>query len=389
MIDLKPQGTVYYGMHFVPGVCEYRPAGKDAFRVYVSDAVMREMGPTFAGRPVFVGHIDSERVARMSKEEACALADGWVIESFFNPADGKHWAKFVVVSKKGQQAIDEGLRLSNAYHPVLGAPGTWNMVDYDHEVIGGDYNHMALVDEPRYEESVVLTPDEFKAYNDEKSSELRELANSKKGDVAVKVNLFRRTKVEKLENGTDLESLVVRLASGRELSITELVNEAEKADEAKKKPRVADGEDLINMGEGKESLTVNGLLEKYNSAVNEVEAYKLKNAEGETDEDETDEDEDVENEADEDDELENDAEDGDGDDLENGEDCDMQNSRTVDQRRQGAAGRQAAGRRAADPGRARARALENASERTAPKRETAHIDLASDQVSRGKARYGS
>ncbi len=111
----------------------------------------------------------------------------------------------------------------------------------------------------------------------------------------MKLNLFKRSKVE---NAADIENMVVVLPkSGREVSITQLVNEADAADEKKK-----NGGDKVKV-DGVE-MTVAELVEALQNAKKKNKAKdEMMNKEDE------DEDDAVENEDDEDDAVENDDED--------------------------------------------------------------------------------
>lgn len=261
------KGTVYYGMHFYPGVAEYQEPGAEPYRVFLNEDTIRAMDPSFAGRPVFVMHVDGvdDDMDVLRKD-----ADGWVIESFFNQADGKHWVKFLVVSDRAETAIRNGMRLSNCYVPKNFANGgLWNGVSYLKEITGGEYEHLAIVPNPRYEESVILSPEEFKKYNEDKIVELKRLANSNKERVPM-LKFFKRAKVE---NTIDLESMSVVLPkSGKELTITELVNEMDAHEEKKKEPQMANGEDHVTVGDTK--MMVNELVEKYNALCAELDALK-------------------------------------------------------------------------------------------------------------------
>lgn len=249
------QGKIFYGMHFYPGVAEYQEEGKDSFRIFINDDTIRKMGPSFEGRPVFLEHVDEVNGKPLSEQRAQDIkkeADGWVIESFFNKADGKHWVKFVVVTERALRAIDQGFRLSNAYHPTLlvNRDGVWNGVPYQQEVKNGEFDHLALVDNPRYDESVVMSPQEFKEYNEGKLEELTLLANSqsKKGDKKVKLNFFKRTKSE---TEFDADLMVTLPKSKKEVSIVSLVNEADEMEEKKKKNEVmADPKHMVKMDDG-------------------------------------------------------------------------------------------------------------------------------------------
>lgn len=276
------KGKIYYGMHFYPGVAEYQEPGKDAFRVFLNEDTIRSMDPTFAGRPIYVEHVDE--VPQQPGSLVDREADGYVIESFYNSADGKHWVKFIIVSESGERAIKNGLRLSNAYIPTqFGKGGLWNGVEYAKEITGGEYEHLAIVKNPRYEESVIMTPEEFKQYNEDKLVELKRLSNSKeKGDSKMKLNFFKRAKVE---NSIDLaEMSVVLPKSGKEIAIIKLVNDADEMEEAKKKNEVmADMGHKVKMHDGS-MCNVGELLEKHKAMCDEMESMKKENEDSEIEE---------------------------------------------------------------------------------------------------------
>lgn len=256
---LNSGGQILYGMHFYPGVAQYDEPGKDPYRVFLNEDTLRKMDPSFAGKPIFVEHVDQvdQNLDELRKE-----ADGWVIESFFNSSDGKHWVKFIVVSKHAERAIENGFRLSNAYLPQLnGRAGEWNAVPYQNEVIGGEYEHLAIVKNPRYEESVILTPSEFKAYNENLQIELKRIANSKNKESSTmsRLKFWNRKPVE---NTTDFENLSVTLPKcGKEMSIVQLVNAMDEMEE-KKKENMADPMGMVKMHDGK-MCNVGELVEKY------------------------------------------------------------------------------------------------------------------------------
>lgn len=264
------KGTIYYGLHFYPGVAEYTELGGEVERVFINEDTIRSMDPTFAGRPVFVHHVNEvdQDINSLRGE-----ADGWVIESFFNDADGKHWVKFLVVSDKGAQAVQSGYKLSNAYVMKSAGPGgLWNGVPYNQQILGAEYEHLAIVNNPRYEESVIMTPDQFKAYNEDKRQELKRIANSKKGESSM-LNFFKKTKVE---NSADFENTVVVLPkSKQEVSISKLVNDMDEmamsmADDG----LMANGDHNVMVGE--EKMKVNDLIEKHCAMKQELEDLKKK-----------------------------------------------------------------------------------------------------------------
>ena len=228
-------------------------------------------------KPLVVEHIDGDLPD--SSEGLKQLADGYVSESFYNPADGKHWAKFIAVTDKAKKAIANGWKLSNAYKATeLGEGGKWHAVDYQQEVLNGEYEHLALVQRPRYEASVILSPEEFKAYNLAKKAEITRLANSadnnhkSKGESTV-LKLFTRKKVE---NSADFDEMMVILPkSGKELTLTELVTRMDKFENGE---GFANPDHLVKVGN--EEMSVKEMASCYGKmkASMEEEEEKKKNS---------------------------------------------------------------------------------------------------------------
>lgn len=383
----EAKGNIYYGIHFYPGVAEYQEPDKEPYRVFLNENTLRRMDPTFAGRPVFVEHVDGvdDDIDELKKE-----ADGWVIESFFNSADGKHWVKFIIVSDRGERAIKNGFRLSNCYEPQdFAQGGLWNGVTYAREVTDGEYEHLAVVKHPRYEESVIMTPEEFKKYNSDKEIELKRLSNEGKGKGTMKLKIFKKAKVE---NTLDLEEMSVVLPkSGKEITILKLVNDAdEQADKKDMNAGMADPAHKVKMYDGS-YCNVGELVEKHKALHDELEAIKAKKEDAVEHESELSEDKaavDVEG----DDKSKNDEADaGDDDKKENDEsDEDAKKKALALAEHEDKEIEAAKKKNAADDkkklAKEKADRLRNA-HLTPP--ETVVLDLSEDKVARGQARYGS
>lgn len=273
------KGKIYYGMHFYPGLAQYEEPKKGPYKILLNEDVLRKMDPTFAGKPIFVEHVEEveSNLSELRKE-----ADGWVIESFFNQADGKHWTKFISVSDNSERAIKNGYRLSNAYVPKMnGKGGLWNGIPYQNEVVDGEYEHLAIVKHPRYDESVIMTPEEFKTYNENLKLELTRISNSKETK-KMKLKFWNRKPVE---NSVDLEGISVTLPTcGKEFTILQIVNAMDEAEE-KKKENMADSKAMVKLHDGT-MCNVADLVEKYkNKSEKEDEPKEPKEVENE-DEDE-------------------------------------------------------------------------------------------------------
>ena len=222
--NAKQEPRIFYARHIAPGVCGYEDE-----TVYLSEDALRKMDSTFAGKPIYVNH------QKVNLDNLQEEADGYVIESFYLPEDGAHWTKNIVVSDKGHEAIGKGWAVSNAYIPdEFGAGGEWHNLPYDREITNAHYTHLAIVENPRYEEAVIMTPEEFKTYKESKREQLKQLENSKnqKGEKRMNWKLF--DKKEKT-NSDEISKTMVELSNGSTISIGEMINAVEEDIKAKEK----------------------------------------------------------------------------------------------------------------------------------------------------------
>lgn len=243
----------YYGRHFSPGVVNY-PENKQM--LYVSPEVAKSMDETFQCRPLFVQHIESQVDLDTVQEEA----DGWVVRSFYEPLDGTHWTEFMAITDDAHEKIKDGWTLSNSYIvDETGPGGTWHNVPYDASIEKASYDHLSLVDNPRYEESIILTPEEFKAYQDDLKSKIESVKNSK--GVKSMTKFFNKKPVTKLDNEKEIEALSVKLPkSGVERTISQLINEADEAEMKKDEKKMANETDVVKIGD--DEVTVAELVSK-------------------------------------------------------------------------------------------------------------------------------
>lgn len=169
-----PQTHRYFVRHIKEDLVRY-PDGL----YYVPEEVLRNMDKSFSGKPVYVRHIDSKN----DSDERINDKVGDVVKSFYNEFDGWHWAE-ILVNDEGQSLFNKGWTVSNAHRPDrIGGGGVHNNQKYDHTVDSSEYEHLAITDSPRYEGALVLTPDEFKVYNEEKDKEIQSLKNSKENEM--------------------------------------------------------------------------------------------------------------------------------------------------------------------------------------------------------------
>ena len=273
----------YYCRHMQPGVCKYN----SEVVLVDTDAIKRMIGGDVIGQPVYVLHNtapNDERLKNLQEE-----ADGYITDSFYNELDGWAWFEFIVVSDKGHAAVAKGWAVSNAYMPTEWGPGgTKNNVPYDREIVNGAFTHLAIVPDPRYEDARIMTPEQFRLYQDSKKRELVELQNSKTepsgGKKMFKLFKTKREEVSAIDADTQVE-----LENGKTVSVGEMLNamkknsedeekaKAEKEKKEKENSEKINGDSMVEC-EG-EKMPLKELVNKYNAAMKaNAEADEKKNA---------------------------------------------------------------------------------------------------------------
>jgi hypothetical protein len=207
------------------------------------------MAKTFEGKPVYVHHqeVDLENL----KDQM----DGVVSESFWNKYDGEWWIKFVAITDDAKQAIANGWGVSNCYdHLVRGNGGTCINVKYDSEIIGGQFQHLAIVPNPRYEDAKIYTEEEYNNYIEQKKQKLDKITNSKGEQNMEKilneadVKDLLLSKDSDITVGEAIEVLMnskkvidadaeILLANGEKISVSELINACKKNEEDDKEEK--------------------------------------------------------------------------------------------------------------------------------------------------------
>lgn len=214
---------IFYARHMQPG-----PARYENETILVDTDAMKAMLPTAVGKPVYIHHqpVDLKNM----KEEAA----GYITEAFYNELDGWAWFKILAIDDECHNAIKKGWSVSNAYRPTQFANGgTKNNVPYDREVVGGDFTHLAIVPDPRYEDATIMSPEEFKGYQESKRAHLAELQNSLRSKGPSMFKLFKTTREQVSTVDGEVE---IELQNGKQVSIAEMIKTVE--DAAKAVPQV-------------------------------------------------------------------------------------------------------------------------------------------------------
>ena len=303
-------GKIYYFRHMVPGLCGY-----DDETVLITADTMKRIAPSFEGKPIYVHHdtrTEAERVDTLQE-----TSHGYITETFYNELDGWLWSKGIIVDDEGFQAIAEGWAVSNAYVPLeYGEGGLCNNIPYDRQIIDAKFTHLALVPNPRYEAACVMTPDEFKVYQDRNREQLNELRNSKTEKKGSIMKLFKSKKEE--VSAVDADTLVEFTNSKGETvtaSVQEMVNAVEASQKAEQEQKKASA--TVKVG-GKD-VSVEELVNSYQK----LNAKKNSDDEGKKGDD----DEEKDNESDDEEKDNSDEEDDEKDNAEDEDDKEAKNSK--------------------------------------------------------------
>jgi hypothetical protein len=286
----------YYTRHMTAGLCGYEDE-----TILVDVAAINKLALTFNGKPVYIQHQDVD--LDTMKQEAV----GYIVDTFYD-MDGWLWSKMMITDDEGHAVIANGTKdhpypwaVSNAYIPnEWGNGGTKNNLPYDREVLNGDFTHLALVPNPRYEDAKIYTPEQYQARN---TQLLNSLAHSKKTEETKGITMkFFKTKKEEVSDIDSATSVELKNDKGETIEVTveEMVKTIENSKKAAQKFKV-----------GNTEMTLAEIEKAYlNAKKNESESDDKKDKENESDDDEEkdnesdDDKEGKENESDDDDEDE-------------------------------------------------------------------------------------
>ena len=74
----KQYPKVFYARHMEPGLAKYEDE-----TIYVSGNAIKNMAPSFAGKPVYVHHVNTVNLDNLKYE-----AHGYVVDTFYNERNG-------------------------------------------------------------------------------------------------------------------------------------------------------------------------------------------------------------------------------------------------------------------------------------------------------------
>ena len=130
------------------GLVSYRDIGCGT--LYLSHETISRCAPSFVGRPVIVGH------RRMSPETMEQHAQGYITNVWFNEEDGWWWCRGSLHGEEAKEKVRKGAGVSCSYRSEEDdTPGEYHALAYNGEITNFEGNHLAIVDNPRYERAII------------------------------------------------------------------------------------------------------------------------------------------------------------------------------------------------------------------------------------------
>lgn len=129
-----------------PGLVNYKDqgGGLELLRKETLDRCMSSA----VGNPLTIGHTMVNAANRTDLEQ------GIVHEYYFNPENGWYHVKGAVDTDRAKELM-KVKRPSCGYRVTsFGPGGVYHGIRYDKEITGIEFNHLAIVDKPRYEDAV-------------------------------------------------------------------------------------------------------------------------------------------------------------------------------------------------------------------------------------------
>lgn len=110
---------------------------------------IEKMLPSLEGRPLVIGH------QKIDPDHLDDVAVGYITKGYWNPDTGSFDCDVLV--KDAEILNPSKNAVSCAYVATeFGEGGRYSGIDYDAEILNGEFTHIALVDNPRYNDAKIL-----------------------------------------------------------------------------------------------------------------------------------------------------------------------------------------------------------------------------------------
>lgn len=227
------------GRHFTSRFLEAGIVSYGKNHVYlITKETIDKFVQTMVGCPVIIKHAD------VNDANVKDLSVGNISKVWFDDKDGWFYCEGVLTDKEAVRLVEQGQSVSCGYR-VLDkdlSGGIWHDIPYNAEILNGDFEHLAIVDNPRYRDANILL--NSSGVND---MNLKKLFNSK-----VKNSNEKENEMTKCSNKSDLRKILNEIKDGKRELDDDLINslceeDAETADD--KDAGKAKDDEVKNEGE--------------------------------------------------------------------------------------------------------------------------------------------
>lgn len=150
ILNEKTWPTLYDVRVLEKGIVSYEDAGA-GIALLDQEAVTKIMNGCI-GKPV-ISRIHKDITPENYKEHAV----GYITKWWYDKEDGWAWCSFLVTDDKTKEDIEKNFSVSCAYDVLksTGTGGDWHSIHYDEQILDGAFQHLCIVDTPRYESAGV------------------------------------------------------------------------------------------------------------------------------------------------------------------------------------------------------------------------------------------
>ena len=259
-VNARAWGRNFQSRFIEPGLISYKDVGGDL--EYLSKSTLDTHAQSFVGRPVVIQH------SKVTPENMEGKAVGYISRVWYNADDGWYWCEGVITNDEAKCLIENGWSVSCGYR-VRGTDetgGVYHAIRYRRELTAFEGEHLALVENPRYEGATIRLNSKPKT----NMTNLFKLFRGKKAEAApAAASTTPPAKsdapaTEQRENAapTLTADTVIEVAEGKTATLGELV---ERFNAAPAESEELSAESTIEVKPGK-TVTVAELVQRYNEA---------------------------------------------------------------------------------------------------------------------------
>ena len=269
-------GVMFKGNHLEPGLVRYDDitnpiTNEKGMTLLVDRDGIEALRKSFTGKPVYnFMHSNDVKPEDISNGKAIGVVAGNV----YNAETGWDDVTYMVWDSQAVENCKNGkFALSCSYIPAIdGVPGVYHNMPYDAKVIGGEYEHLAIVPNPRYEGSKIA------AVNNSKGE--TKMAESKVDTIVSKIKML--FKIGGVDNSVEVDTASKVKVGEAEVSLSDLMaahvtlenSKAQAAAEAAAVQAMSD-ETIVTLENGK-TATVAEMKASFTALKNEADEKAAK-----------------------------------------------------------------------------------------------------------------